>query len=516
MTAASGRLALVHHSVGAILLAAFAGQLLWLWLLRGQRILHSETILIAGQLLLGSALLAVVCLPRTGALPRSSWPVLLGAAILQLSAVVLVSPSLSDDLVRYRLDGLITLSGQSPYARTPASFLAGQSPSTDSIDHLVPHSHTRSIYSPVAQAIFALTRAAEHWLIGPPPGLDSAADTHSWRAHAPNLPLRYRALVHRLLFAAMAVAGSAVLLHLVQRRGIGPWIVAVFAWSPLLVMETGGNGHIDIAGVLLLLAIDAGDRGRFGRAGALLALACGVKPHVIILLPWLARPADGANRRHPSIALASFGLTLCLVYSPLLWQKGYVGWLQSLRNYSAHWEANGSIYVLFKAAIAAGQDGPAMTAAKASAKVFAAIAVLGVAVALWRRGASTPQAVYWVMLVMLLTAPVAYPWYLLWALAIVPLLQAERSSIPQGLTALVWAGSIAISYRLWHHMETWTHLPADQRWVLTGLESLAQYIPVYVALVLELAGRFRARQAAPTAALTEPSGSGAPADGRRS
>jgi hypothetical protein len=112
-----------------------------------------------------------------------------------------------------------------------------------------------------------------------------------------------------------------------------------------------------------------------------------------------------------------------------------------------------------------------MQRAKEMARLFATIVLLLAAVTLWHRRASTAAAGYWLYLAILLCAPVAYPWYLLWVLCFVPLLNG-----PQGLAALVWAATAGTCYALWH-LPTWEMPP---RLLLT------EYAPAYAVLLGEL------------------------------
>jgi hypothetical protein len=83
------------------------------------------------------------------------------------------------------------------------------------------------------------------------------------------------------------------------------------------------------------------------------------------------------------------------------------------------------------------------------------------------------EAGYWLFIVLLLTAPVAYPWYLLWVVCFVPLLRG-----PQGYAALVWSATAAMGYTVWQQTNwSWTVLPA---WLT------AQYLPVLAVLVVEV------------------------------
>ncbi len=201
-------------------------------------------------------------------------------------------------------------------------------------------------------------------------------------------------------------------------------------------------------------------------AGVLLALACGVKP--LAILPaafwFIARPS--ARWVVPFIA------TALLLGSVLLYQDGYVGFLETLRTYTQTWEANGSFYHVVRSYNHAIWQIPGMwIEPTALARAIGAIIVCGVSIGLVRKRAHWTTALYWIVLTILLVAPVVYPWYLLWMMVVIPLLSPRW-----GLTGLVFAATVTFNYRLWH----------EPQWVLPWSWLAAEYIPVYAALVVEL------------------------------
>ena len=110
---------------------------------------------------------------------------------------------------------------------------------------------------------------------------------------------------------------------------------------------------------------------------------------------------------------------------------------------------------------------------------FATAILLTVAWICWLRRADTAQAGYGCLLVALLAAPVVYPWYLLWVACFIPLLGGRA-----GWSALLWSGTAAFAYLLWHQ-PSW-NLPAWATW--------AEYAPVYALLAAEVGFTIRGRQ----------------------
>jgi hypothetical protein len=233
-------------------------------------------------------LLAVVLFARLQLTPRRAAVVVLGvSALLQLVALT-SPPSSSDDDFRYVWDAKVQLAGIDPYRYPPSApelaelrepFLFG---APDHCAHPFPGGCTsinrptvRTIYPPVAQAAFAGIRIA------------------SFGGRGGHLPLQIAAL-----FGCLAVG------WLLLRR-TKPWLAAVWAWCPVIVVEYANNAHIDWLAVLLVLAVSA--RG-VRAAGVLLGAAIAVKVYPALVLPALMR-------RSWIVAVAAIAFVV-LVYVP--------------------------------------------------------------------------------------------------------------------------------------------------------------------------------------------------------
>ncbi len=509
-----GRLALWAVLVGLIL----PGQLIWLWLLRGPRILAADALLIGGHITLGLLLLAMLGLLRTTpasairlSRPASNAIILLGALGLQVAALVLLWPALSEDVVRYRLEGGMWLAGRSPYATSPEAFFHQQPRRADAVDRMVTYPHMHTIYPPVTQVAFVVGRGLEEFITpalrvvaGPKGHLQSPPPPAGpWRRALGELTWLQRGGVFRLMMAAAAMLALAIMLRLLADMNRSAWWAALVAWHPLWVMETAGNAHSDILGIVLLLAmlLDV-QRGRYLPAAGLLGLACCVKPHAIVLLPFIWRAAWQHQQQsrhkidpHWRVPVVVLGVILALYLPALTIGDGWRGWLETARIYSRHWEANGSIYELLKAWIGRGDD-HRIVFAKRVARWLPPLALVITGAILWWRGwrpdqddrttlqpelpdapashlgmaAKVAHTGYWLMLILLLPAPVVYPWYLLWVMAFVPFIPARSA-----WAGLTWAMMIVLSYLLWRQPD----------WILPRWASLLEYVPVYSVLMLQ-------------------------------
>jgi len=239
--------------------------------------------------------LALTCLRRTSA--RSAVVLLLlGAVALRLAAITAVVP-LSDDLYRYAWDGQVQAAGLSPYRYAPTApeladlrtdWLFPDDEECAALDRgpdctRINRENVRTIYPPVAQAWF---------LLGHTLGASEQRDL-GWELLA--------------LVADLATAG--LLWRLLVARGRDPRWVAVYAWSPLTVLEAVQNGHVDgLATFFVVLAVALAGR-RPGWSGAALGAATMVKLYPALLLPVLLS-------RRPLRVTTAFVAVCVLSYLP--------------------------------------------------------------------------------------------------------------------------------------------------------------------------------------------------------
>lgn len=217
--------------------------------------------------------------------------VVLGAVALRLASITVVVP-LSDDLYRYAWDGKVQASGTSPYRYPPTAdelrplrddWLWPSPEECAERDRdpgctLINREGVRTIYPPLAQLWFLAGHAA---------GASELRDL-GW------------ALVGLLA----DVATMVLLWRLLVDRGRPLWWLALYAWSPVAVLEAVQNGHVDgLATVFVVGAVALAGR-RPALAGAALGAAAMVKLYPALLLPVLL------GRRVPQVLLAFAGVVV--------------------------------------------------------------------------------------------------------------------------------------------------------------------------------------------------------------
>ena len=238
---------------------------------------------------------ALTCLRRTS-LRAGLVLLLLGTVALRLVTLTPVVP-LSDDLYRYAWDGQVQASGTDPYRYPPlAPELAGlrtdwlfpdeaacAQRNADPGCTIINRPEVRTIYPPVAQAWFLLGHAL------------GASD--------------HRDLGWQLLALLADLATLTLLWRLLAARGRDPRWAAVYAWSPVAVLEAVQNGHVDALATFFIVGAVALAGRRPALSGVALGLATMVKLYPALLLPVLLG-------RRPVRVVSAFVAVCVLSYVP--------------------------------------------------------------------------------------------------------------------------------------------------------------------------------------------------------
>ena len=216
---------------------------------------------------------------------RATWPVLVGASFLGGAGLLLlwrrdvlsvravlwgalllriaylpVGPGLTDDLYRYIWDGWLQWEGINPYRFVPSDSALVSYQDTSLYESLNSQEYY-SIYPPLSQLFFALGGLAYdgHWATS------------------------YYVL--KTLFVGVECIGVVVLTRLTSTRN-----VLLYAWNPLVLIETAGQGHAEALLALLLLTAVWAVRRRYGACASLAIAGAGlVKIYPFALGPFLLR-----------------------------------------------------------------------------------------------------------------------------------------------------------------------------------------------------------------------------------
>lgn len=312
--------------------------------------------------------------------------VIVGAVIARFAALPL-GPSVTDDTFRYIWDGWLQLDGVNPFALRPEEWMTAASVDVaDRYRELYEQLNSASyfsVYPPVSQLIFAAGARVDAFLGARGDILES-----------------YYAI--KAAFLALELGALACLARMVSARTL-----VLYAWSPLVVLETAGQGHTEAALVAFLVMTVWAVRER--RAwGASLALAgtAMVKLYPVLLFPLLWRRFGWAGI-WPGVA-AMVGLSI-----------PYAAWFvpshvfDSLNLYVRLFEFFGGPYFAIKHLLLAvtGTD-----FSKAIGPVFRAIFLTGVPIIFlldaWRNW-RIERSMLWILGGFLALSTTVHPWYLL-------------------------------------------------------------------------------------------------------
>ena len=397
------------------------------------------------------------------------------AFLLRALPVGLLPVSLSDDVWRYVHDGRTLARGENPYAQSPADVLAaavagGDTAAARDLEY-VNNPELVTIYQPASQWMFAATAAATAWAV---PGADAVTHTR----------------VLRGVFAAIDLLIVVLLLIELRRRGASAWWATLYAWSPAVFLETTWAGHQDGFGVLAVIATlmlaGRAERARpsardgvvaAAAAGVTLAIAAAVKP---VALP-LALPLAWSLRRQPWRIAAAAGacmLTLAVLYLPFaLMDGGLDGMFETGRSFATRWRFNGSIHPLVEAAaLRLGLDDGWGQGAKRIADIVYLVLLLGALVVATLRVKDAWRVALVYLALMVALSSTVHPWYLLWALGVLPVARAAAGGWGP-FTGAVWVAALALP---WGYV-AWLEMAAGGGYTIPLGVQLLCWVPIAVA-----------------------------------
>jgi len=311
-----------------------------------------------------------------------------------------------NDMVRYLWDGRVQRLGYNPYALKPSDPALIHTHSAQSL--VMPSRHDRTPYPPAAQLFFRLV-----------------------------VTLSDSTLAMKLALVLCDLLTMVVLWRWLAVMGRSEWLTLAYAWNPLVVLEVSHSGHMDALGALwIVTAAFWLTRRRTMLASIAFVLAIASKLLPIVLAPLFI----GRIRIRDAVAGA---LLLMLLYLPFAsWDAIPLG---AVPNVVERVRFNSPIFSTIAA----------LTMPRGAA-AFALIAGLLAAMwARWRLPETDPVAWAWPMALALISAPVIYPWYLLY---LTPFL-FTIGTLP--LTA--WSVSALSVYEVWNRSRQ------GGRWIVPGV-----------------------------------------------
>ncbi|MCI0452524.1 MAG: hypothetical protein L0Z51_09075, partial [Candidatus Latescibacteria bacterium] len=361
-------------------------------------------------------LIAVRAVLRSPSASRSALLAIAVVAVAARIALLPARPELSTDSYRYVWEGRVVLDGGNPFATPPAD--SSLTRLRDDDFDLINHRPLTTIYPPLAQALFALGV----WI-------------------APNV------VALKSIFTVFDLGVVLVLIALLRARGRPATHALLYAWSPLVVVETAHSGHLDAAGAFfLVLGVTLLAAGRRMWGGAALGASFLVKYLAAAMVPLLLK-------RGYRVALPVLAATAAAGFLPFL--DAGDGITRTLVTYGSEWSFNGPPFMALSVLLSE------ESRARFALMMLGAIIVLAAAV----RERDVTRYAFIVIGAALLLSPTVYPWYLVW---IVPFL-----CVYPNRAWLAFTGLIGFSYWVWVVYE------ATGAWMLPNWVLALEYVPFY-------------------------------------
>ncbi|MBF0303333.1 MAG: hypothetical protein HQK73_09850 [Desulfamplus sp.] len=404
-------------------------------------------------------------------------------AILLRLMFLFHTPTLSDDIYRYCLDGVMLINGNNPYSYSPLEILEDMKktesfvnssivlgnldaikniyPTTSKLLPLVNHPELTTIYPPAAQIIFGIGGF-----------IDCALNTTT------------NFIGIKIVLIIMDTLSCLFIIQILKKMKLSVCHATIYAWHPLPVLEIAASGHIDGAAIFFMLmaiylAIHSGTTKenswnglmlgkifsvRFSRilmvilSGVFIGLSILTKWIPLMFLPcWLfliqsnrreiVNINDIAKSKKSAIfpAMASCAVFMAMLIIPFC--PDMVNSLGTLNKYLQNWEFSGFVFRMLRQMTCSGE---------ASRLIIVLIFVFTTAMIvlnlykeekLQRQKCSesnglqaTMNAFFMFALVFLVLTPTLYPWYALYLVALLPF-TLNRAGI-----TLSW--SVLLSYKV--------------------------------------------------------------------
>jgi hypothetical protein len=397
--------------------------------------------------------------------PGAAWCVLAVALVARVVVVCGTQPVLSDDIWRYIHDGATLGNGVNPYASAPDDLSASQVPLPGTgVMGRINNPELVTIYQPTSQYVFAALDRV--WELSP-------SAWQRWDANHDK--------VFRFGFVLFDMAIIGLILWQLRSMGRSEWWATSYAWHPLAISEVAGSGHQDVIGIaFLLLALvlagrlvkckegEALSRKRLYivvLAGGAFGLAVGVKP---VVLP-IALALAWTLRHRPRMVALSAGATVltgAAIYLPFVFMDGgLAGMIETTRTFIDKWSFNASAYDVVSSYVV-GKPWVDYSAAA----VLLAVIVLTLSKKLTGQRPDAARSAGAFLFASLLVSSTVHPWYLLWALAL----------LPWYFSPALWVLSLTVVASYAAHLTPGYRIPLP---IVIG-----EYLPVYALLVWSVWG----------------------------
>ncbi|HZL86312.1 MAG TPA: hypothetical protein VFD07_13140 [Candidatus Krumholzibacteria bacterium] len=311
------------------------------------------------------------------------------AAGVYRAVLLPLPPMLSDDIYRYVWEGRVQSTGANPYLQPPVD--PGLEKLRDTDWERVNHPEATAIYPPLAQLFFR--------------GLAALGGVFVFKA----------------AFVAIDLVLILLLAAAMKARRVSASRLALYAWNPLVIVEVAGSGHLEPLAILPMVAAVLWVERRPLGAWSALAVSVAMKYAGVLAAPLLWRA------RRPRLWHVLAFVTLVMVFTlPYLGAGKQL--FASLELYATKWRFNDLLFAPLAA----------LSGSLGVAKSIATLFLLAVLVALLLFRVALERSTQLLFCSALLLSPTIHPWYLLWAVALLPLAPSPF--------LFVWSGSVILAY----------------------------------------------------------------------
>lgn len=411
--------------------------------------------LVALQLAAGAVFLATIFLAKcTVQSSKRVLPWLIGIGIALRAMTMFSTPMLETDFYRYMWDGAVLANGMNPYQYAPdhaatatGSALAELAKESGEVIDRINYPHLRTVYPPLAQAIFAAAYLVKPWSL----------------------------LAWRVTLAVFDAATLLLLLIVLRNLNLPYTLAAIYWWNPIVIREVFNTAHMDVLALpLVIVSVMLSTANRQIAAALALGAAAGIKIWPVVLLPIIFSRLWSHPRR---IAFpAGLFVAVCfLMFLPI-----HFSGLDQTSGFTAYgqgWEMNDALYMLllwivelFARVFVWGDSAPQL----------ATRAIVVVTVVVWTTWLSmrgpTKQIDVWELSLLVVSAvfllsPTQFPWYYLWMLPFLAI--RPRPSL------LLLSALLTLYYLRFHFKAR------GSAWIFDYYIVWLEYIPVWLLLLSE-------------------------------
>ncbi len=358
---------------------------------------------------------------------RNTLLIIIGFAIVFQIIILSTNVSLSDDIYRFFYEGKGLVNGVNPYLTPIEEFPDNLK---DQYYEKVNNANVPSPYPPLTIFLFAIL-----YLVFPNP------------------------FIFRICFSFCFLVSMLVSYKLISPQA--KWKLIIYAWNPILHIETANGSHFD-AIVILMIAISLWymNSERFSRAGFFLVLGFLLKYYPIFLV--FAFWKQLGKRGLAIIFAGVISYSLFVFLNPSL--------IQGLLIYSDDWYFNASVFwILYE-----------IINNFLLSKILVVIVFTSILSIIVIRPQIECNTTYRYAIIIigsfLLLQPVFHPWYFFWLFPF--LILDDRMN----LSWIILSGTLILSYHVYGLYDT------VGIWVESNLFRVVEYIPYYIILIFEIWG----------------------------